>query len=151
MKNNVTLEMLNLSASVNPMVTTTDPWFEYPGYFRSKAHCQLDTFTHEGEKFTVAVATELKANEGLSITNGIQYIASVICKQRNLQPKDLILIEHYGQDTILPERYSLVRFKHTRHDWEGWHFEDPEWIPINLPEIDRLVGLTVDILNESAY
>ncbi len=151
--NHITLEMLGLSASVNQMIAAeTNDWFEYPGYFRSKAHCQLDLFTRgAGEKFTVAIATEIKENDGLSVTNAIQYIAATICKQYNLQPKDLIMIEHYGKDRVLGERYSLVRFKHTRHDREGWHFEDPDWFHLEKTEIERLIGLELYIPNESAY
>lgn len=147
MSKHITLEMLGLKASVNPMVAAeTNDWFEFPGYFRSKAHCQLDLFTRGGgEKFTIAVVTEIKENKGLSITNGIEYIAATIAKQYNLQPKDLILIEHWHKDNILEEHYSLVRFKSTAHERDGWHFREPEWFHLEKSELDRLVGIEEDL------
>lgn len=149
----ITLEMLGLSASVHQMIPVeTDDWYEYPGYFNSVAHCQLDIFTRGvGEKFTVAIVTELKENEGLSVTNAIQYIAAKLCKERKLAAKDLILIEHYGADRVLGERYSLIRFKKDYKDGKGWHFEEPEWFHLEKSEINRLIGLDADIPNESAY
>jgi len=143
----ITLENLGLSASVNPMIAAeTNDWWEFPGYFRSVAHCQLDLFTRGGgEKFTVAIVTELEENKGLSITNGIEYIAAKIAKEHNLQPKDLILVEHWHGDKILDEHYSLVRFKGTKHERGGWSFQNPEWVPLEKAELDRLIGIEEDL------
>jgi hypothetical protein len=147
-----TLEMLGLSPSVNPMTSSTNNWYEYPGYFRSKAHCQLDLFIRGGgEKFTVAIVTELKKNQGLSITNAAEYIAAQLCSDYKIQPYDLILIEHYGIDRILSERYSLIRFKSSYKDAKGWHFTEPDWFPLEKSEVNRLVGIEVNIRSESAY
>lgn len=146
-KKRITLEMLGLKASVNPMVAAeTNDWFEYPGYFRSVAHCQLDLFTRGGgEKFTIAIVTELAENKGLSITNAIEYIAATIAKKYNLQPKDLVLVEHWHKDNILDEHYSLVRFKSTKHERDGWKFHEPDWAPLEKSELDRLIGIKEDL------
>lgn len=89
----------------------------------------------------MAIVTEVESNPGLSITNGIEYIAAALSQKFNLQPKDLVLVEHYHEDKILPEHYHVVKFRDARHNREGWKFSEPQWIPVEKSELDRLIGI----------
>lgn len=142
----IKLENLGLSASVNPMsVSYTSDWFEYPGYFRKPAHCQLEVYRREsGEGYAVVIATELENNDGASITNASESLATVVCKQFDIHPSELILIEHYPADTVIKEdRYSLVKFSR-KWTGKGWNdFSDRDWFPLEKPELERLLGAEV--------
>lgn len=138
----LTLEKLGLSASVNPLtLIQQNDWFEFPGYFRTTAHCKLELYARDNEGFRVAVVTELKKNKGLSITNGIEYIAASICREYNIMPSNLILIEHYETDKILKEHWTLVRFGKITKPLK---FEDPKWFDLKKMELNRLIGISED-------
>lgn len=145
MSKHITLEQMGLSASVNPMgLVYTDNWFEYPGFFRRPAHCQIDAHRREGGGYTVVIATELAKNDGASITNASESLARTICEKLQILPQELILIEHYLVDRILSDHYSLVKFTRTRSRERGqmWDdFADRQWFPMDKTELERLLGV----------
>lgn len=44
------------------------------------------------------IATELSDNPGMSITNAAEYAASEVCRQLEIDPYQLVWIEHYPPD-----------------------------------------------------
>lgn len=93
---------------------------------------------------TLAVATELKNNPGLSITNAAERLASSVCDRFGINPALLVWVEHYGyRQAIKGEARPFVRVTFARKSldkvaWadfvraenaDGWpvYFADPEW------------------------
>jgi len=144
-KRHITLEHMGSSASADPLeMIISDDWFDYPGFFRKPAHCQIEVFKRaSGEGYTVVIATELAANDGASITNASESLAQRLCETLNIDPSELILVEHYFADKILPEHYSLVKFTRTRSRERNkmWNdFGDRTWLPMEKSELERLLG-----------
>jgi hypothetical protein len=137
----LTLEMLGLSASVNPLHSMEeDHWFEYPGYFRRSAHCKLEVYERPGQAFRVVIATELPTNDGLSITNAAESLWATVCKKHSIEPIDIVMLEHYPKDNVLDEHWTLVRFTRQVRLGNNWKFEGVEWFHLEKTELERLLG-----------
>ncbi len=103
---------------------------------------------------TVALVTEQPANEGLSITNGIEVIANQICRRYGLNPRHAILIEHYddreqGCAARLPgridgEKFSCIVFEKMAAQANGeasaTRLERPQWRSLGKDEVELLIG-----------
>jgi hypothetical protein len=142
----LTLEKLSLRPSTDPFPTPlTNIWFEYSGYFRKPAHCQLEVYTRPGgTPFHVVIATELENNDGTSITNAAEMLWARVCLTLKAKPESVVMIEHYGKDSVLEEHWSLVRFKESHRDKrDGWTLHGITWTHLEKSELERLLGRTV--------
>lgn len=101
----------------------------------------------------VALVTEQPERQGLSVTNGIEVIAGAICHGYGLNPRHVVLIEHYddrerGCAARLPgrvkgEKFSCVTFQ-TMQAIEGeaevFHLRRPQWHTLGKAEVEALIG-----------
>jgi len=81
------------------------------------------------ESGIAVIATELKDNPGMSITNAAEYVATAVCKRLRLDPHYLVWIEHYGYPSPLsklPRTYDRVTFARITSDREPF-FHEPKW------------------------
>lgn len=93
----------------------------------------------------IVVVSTIEANQGLSIQNGIEFIARKISEMLDILPSRIILFEHwpnhghYNQYTerwTYPESIDLVTFEWHENQDPGrpsWMRVDPEWV-------EQLVG-----------
>ena len=72
--------------------------YDYKGFFGCA--CQCDIEVHRHTDFDVVVATEVPDNEGTSITNMAEQLATQVCKAFDIVPDRLIWIEHYPERPI---------------------------------------------------
>ena len=113
--------------------------YHYKGYWGCKACCGLRFYTAPtGE--TVVVAIELSHNEGTSITNMAEQLATQVCRDFSLDPQRLLWIENYtdlidGPAERTPDSFDLVSF-----EWSGEAFSNPKWRPLNYAEVRFLTG-----------
>ena len=99
--------------------------YEYQGPY-TKSRCQLEINGH------VVVATEIAENPGMSITNSIGELAASVCRDFDIPPEKLVLIEHYGNESYHggrdnKETYDMVEFS----DGLG----KPKWRPLRSDEL----------------
>ena len=125
--------------------------FDYEGYHKCKSHCLIDI--HKHDKYTVVIATEAGDNEGTSVTNMAEHIATNVCKKHHIQMETLIWVEHYPprKDSVFhPEphgSWDLVSFKIEKAPIHGYWdypkgvcvFTSPKWQPLSPEQKDRLV------------
>ena len=115
----------------------SDIIYHYKGYWGCKARCGLRFYTAPtGE--TVVVAIELSDNEGTSITNMAEELATWVCRDFSLDPERLLWIEHYtelvdGPLERTPDSFDLVRFS-----WDGEKFTEPHWRHMPYAEVALL-------------
>ena len=93
--------------------------------------CNLTIYRSIG----LVIATEI--NEGQSLTNACDLIATLVVNQFGIDPKRLMFIEHYPaeQRPTYGESYDLVTFQ-----WDGKEFSNPEWKPLTVTEFDEIIG-----------
>ena len=89
---------------------------------------------HRHKDFDVVVATEVSDNEGTSMTNMAEELATMVCKAFDVKPDRLVWIEHYPERPIskresFKESFDLVNF--TRNDDQ---FLSPRWSPLDKAE-----------------
>lgn len=104
----------------------------------------------------VVILTELPENDGTSITNVSEYLATKVFYDREVmgfppEPHDLQLplfrtvwIEHYPEDRDLgmPESYSLIEYQLI--DWSNQYqrheYRNPAWRALSNDQLAELVG-----------
>ena len=87
----------------------TAQFYRYEGLWRSSGVCGLQYGQlPDGRNFIVL--TELPQNEGTSITNMIEKLATWVITMLGYDPTDTVFIEHY------PDSYN-----------QGWSLVQPEW------------------------
>jgi hypothetical protein len=94
---------------------TIDTVYQYKPYWHfDQSRCRLRIYERQGS--TVAVLTELADNDGMSVTNAIEWLLPQVAKQYEL-PSDTIWIEHYEPQQGLPESYDLVSLASGAPTW----------------------------------
>lgn len=116
--------------------------YKYEGYFKCESQCDLDIYRYD--EGVVVVATEIDENEGTSVTNMAEGLATVVCKDWGIDPQTLIWIEHYPdrdpsgrkrEDPIWAESFDIVFF-----DWDGKRFRRPKWQRLTAATAASLIG-----------
>ena len=120
--------------------------------------CRLRIFAPVGHAISahhpaVIIATEQPEREGLSVTNGIEAIASGVCRTYGLNPRHTVLIEHYddrerGTAAYLPgrvegEKFSCVIFDEMNAGENGrgeLSLRSPQWRTLTKHEVETLIG-----------
>lgn len=120
--------------------------------------CRLRIFVPVGHAISahhpaVIIITEQPEREGLSVTNGIEAIASGVCQSYGLDPRHTVLIEHYddrerGSAAHLPgrvegEKFSCVIFDEMRMDKNDrgeFSLRSPQWRTLGKHEVEILLG-----------
>lgn len=75
--------------------------FRYKGYGGCDSHCLIDI--HRYRSNVVVVCSESPDNEGTSVTNMAEHIATHVCRHYGIDIEKLVWIEHY------PEREGIRR------------------------------------------
>lgn len=96
--------------------------YHFKGLGRCESKCGLNI--HMRDDRAVVMLTELDDNRGTSVTNYIEYIATLIYRERlNGCPVESIRwIEHYPANGDKEETFDEVFFK-----WDGQRFVSPQW------------------------
>jgi len=128
--------------SVRPQpATDSDPFrFDYEGYFGCDSHGDLQIFGN------VVICTESEDNEGISITNMVEHLATRVCYQYRIDPHQLTWIEHYpqrGYRDEIPASYDLVTFDRARDGDGHIHFAKPKWHHFGKEKVEELIQTTL--------
>jgi hypothetical protein len=106
--------------------------YNFKGLYGCKSRCELEVIGN------VAIVTETEGNPGTSVTNAVETLAAQICKEYNIKPIDLHLIEHYperGRGAI-PETFDRVSFE-AIHLVNGL-FVSPTWNRMSKDDVEGL-------------
>lgn len=103
--------------------------------------CHLRMVETGGE--TVVIATELADNEGMSITNAYEWLASRITQEYELDPQRTRFIEHYSAASYvggsIPDTYDEVSFV-----WNGREAHNPQWRRLQGEKLAALQTITAE-------
>ena len=127
---------------------------EYKGYFGCKSQCKIEIYifpdsrtlkSPQGETkigTTIVMATEIESNEGTSITNLAEQIATEVCMKHGIDPLSLIWIEHYPAITEFrgirdEDTYSIVTFELCQASYRDNALRHPNWRYIHKGEVER--------------
>ena len=116
--------------------------FIYRTPHKRSGYCRIEAQSL-GDGRVVVIATELKDNPGMSITNAAEYVATEVCRHLRIDPTRLIWIEHYGYpvpgESKRVRTYDRVTFTTITPDHElifhepSWHVMKPEdWLALGL-------------------
>lgn len=115
--------------------------FEWQDWKKQDCACRIRIFdgVEEYAGKTIVIATDI--NEGNSVTNEGENIATLVCRQENIDHKDLVFVEHYGKGKGMAETYDLVTF-----DWNASkkEFHNINWIPWTKVKAERAVGMKLE-------
>jgi hypothetical protein len=98
---------------------------EFKGFNRVPSRCLVKIFSDDGDHF---ICFE-DINEGTSVTNASEQLASEIVNKMNYNPEDCQFFETYQQ-------YEYDTFDEIKYSWEfnigdEWKASNPKWIPAN--------------------
>lgn len=100
------------------------------GIHNRVSKCQIEV------KGNLVIVTELSDNPGTSVTNAAEIIATEVCKEYHIDPKELIYIEHYPKSTIMNETWDLVKFT-----VEGRELTNADWKNISKEKVIEITTL----------
>ena len=103
----------------------------YKGFGRVPSSCVIRIFSDDGEHFICFI----DINEGTSVTNASEQLASEIVDKCRLNPGDCRFFETYKQ-------YDYESIDEIEYTWEGKTAKYPKWKP-SEPEIREMFKLNV--------
>jgi len=127
------------SQAEDPLSFLRRPWRSrwlregYPEIFAFKSPngfdgvCRVERIDLEDGR-TVMVCEEIEENPGISVTNNVEFIALQLCRQLEIDPNNLILIDHFFYPRVLEfeeDEWDMVQFESRNLD-DG--FKNPLWI-----------------------
>jgi hypothetical protein len=130
------------------------------GFHGGESVCRIRLY--DLEHATVVVATECRETYDTSLTNMVEYLATLVCAEYQIRPDRLRWIAHYPRkpwERSDVAEFELVRFTvapHVRPDaprswaalWEQveeacrptCYLTCPTWAPISRAEVETLIG-----------
>ena len=109
--------------------------FDYKGFWGCDSHCTIEIIGN------LVVCTEDTNNDGTSVTNLAEHIATRICYQFQLDPEKLVWVEHYPargyQDTI-PPTWDLAVFQRATPKDGITRLLKPKWSHLGQEGFQRL-------------
>ncbi len=123
------------------MERLVDTHYEHKPKIGTPAACCLSIL--HSEEQTIVVFTELPDNEGMSVTNAAEDIATQVRREFGLDPDQTRWIEHY------PERqhhvHNRIHIEPATYDeviytWDGYQASEPTWRRLTREEFEVLVG-----------
>ncbi len=140
-------KMLNMLSIDNLPEAFADYKHAYSGYYNDEknAICRVRYYDNN-INHVIIISTEIE-NTGLSITNGIEKIATEIRDKHSLR-SNVIWVEHYPErryadrpddklDSMFDENFSLVTFQTI-----GNKFSSPKWKHLSKRDLLKLIGET---------
>lgn len=124
--------------------------FAYPNYWNGETFCFLEVWKDQ-EGNAAVICTERNENEGTSVTNQCETIASLVIEQFHLDIRRTQWIEHYpdrhskSYDSSYDEQFDIVTFQKILEKPERlprWNLlvKSPDWARLTLDD-PRLVAL----------
>jgi hypothetical protein len=110
-----------------------DSNMSFPVPIRPGNVCVCNIELYRLNDYDVVVCTELPENEGMSVTNAAEKVATAVVDGFDLEPERLIWIEHYPVMGEFDETWDSCEFK-----WEGKKAVSVGWYPIAVPDFSAL-------------
>lgn len=112
--------------------------YEYKGFHGCDSTCDLEIYNN------LVICSERGDNEGTSVTNMAEHLATAISKQFDITPRALIWIEHYRAEPTIErdETFSLVFFNLTGGGVfasNTFEFSNPRWVSIEKGVVEALI------------
>ncbi|HEX2905878.1 MAG TPA: hypothetical protein VHO69_03405 [Phototrophicaceae bacterium] len=131
--------------------------FTFPGWFDGqKSACDVQVFDTDQRR--VVIISELITPEGgyachgLSVTNGIEQIATLVMQHLPLHPMKTTFIEHYPErgpnvrkppgsfkDPIFAESFAIVSFNWQPHPSGTPVASQPDWWWVSRADVEALI------------
>lgn len=113
--------------------------FEYTDMNRRAATTDIEQYGN------LIIATELATNEGASVTNSAEYIATQYAGRHNIPIDAIVFVERYDsrsyddKRTLKEPEHSLVSFSMGERNGKP-HLTTPEWKHLTEDELQDLIS-----------
>lgn len=123
---------------------STSTEYRYKGFWNCDCVCGLQHGRNHQTDKNFVILTELPQNEGTSVTNFVEHLATQVLRQLGFDPLNTIIIEHYPERgskfNPLPESWDLVL-----PDWDNGIAKVPRdhhlWQHLTRQEALKLIGV----------
>ncbi len=115
-----------------------DQIYHFKGKWEAPSLCGLKIVRKPGK--TIVIATNLyDENPGTSISRWSAQLATTICNEFNINPEELIFIEHnpdvHSRLEFYGETFDIVEF-----DRDGEYFVNPVWKRVSKEEVNDMLS-----------
>ncbi len=115
-----------------------DEIYHFKGLWDSPSLCGLKIIRKEDK--TYVIATELyDKNPGTSIINFCTQLATCFCKEKDIEPNQLVFIQH-TPDTGSRLSFNDESFSKLNIEWNGEIFINPKWQDISYEEVEKFIS-----------
>lgn len=108
---------------------TQEFYHKFKGFGMNPSKINVRIFSDDGENFVLFI----DINEGTSVTNASEQLATEIVEKMNFNPQDCRFFETYSQ-------YNYEDIDEIEYTWKGLIAENPQWKPSD-PEIREMFNL----------
>jgi hypothetical protein len=121
--------------------------FKGVGDCDSKCHIRIFEGAGRDSGMVVVIATQIMEDEGTSITNWAERLATEIAAREGISPNGLIWIEQYPEekgryDVESEEHYQRVVFKSDRGA-----FTDSEFYTLDRGDVEAMIGERLEVVS----
>lgn len=109
-----------------------EPW---PG---NKSQCRVRIYTHGDQN--LVILEEMNGNQGMSVTNYSEELATELARKYRLDPAKTTWIEHYPKGLWYREKDTPEEWDVITYAWENGKASDPHWRRIAGEQLERWEG-----------
>jgi hypothetical protein len=113
-----------------------DKIFHYLGYGTHPSTCRLRLY--DGPKGKVAIVSQMEGDQGTSVTNAAEDIASKVCREFSLNHGEVTWVEHY-EHTGEQETFDQVEFG-ISYGRPNNTLANPRWSHLTRQAVAELIG-----------
>lgn len=115
---------------------------QYKGIGDCDSQCYIRIYEGFGrdEGMVVVIVTQIIEDDGTSITNWVEQLATAITTAERISPNRLIWIEHYPEERDEFDVESEESYKRVTFDYSRGAYRDPEWHHIVRADVEAMIG-----------
>lgn len=118
------------------MPSLVDETYTWTGFGKWDSRCRIRIF-HPHPEQIVVIASDLGGDNGTSITNCAEGLATLVVRDFALDPVLLLWIEHYPYNR---QEDPHAEFSRVQFAWNGSKATNARWSPISQQEAEALCG-----------
>lgn len=118
---------------------------DFKGVGGCDSRCLIRVYKGVGRDLgmTVVIATQLVEDQGTSITDWAEHLATEIARKHSISPNRLIWIEHYPEGRGPHGVEGEEHYRRAAFEADGRELREPEFHGLDKTDVEAMIGVTL--------